>query len=63
MTPMHKGIVGVANLNAELQSLLNSNGKAVARGGRLFRVNDKVMQIKNNYEKETFNGDRQDSRY
>ena len=57
MTPMHKGIVGVANLNAELQSLLNSNGKAVARGGRLFRVNDKVMQIKNNYEKETFNGD------
>lgn len=57
MTPMHRGTVGVANLNAELQSLLNPNGKAVARGGRLFRVNDKVMQIKNNYEKETFNGD------
>jgi exodeoxyribonuclease V alpha subunit len=57
MTPMHRGIVGVANLNAELQNLLNPNQKAVARGGRLFRVNDKVMQIKNNYEKETFNGD------
>jgi len=57
MTPMHKGTVGVANLNAELQNLLNPNGRAVARGGRLFRVNDKVMQIKNNYEKETFNGD------
>lgn len=57
MTPMHKGTIGVANLNAELQSLLNPNGKAVARGGRLFRVNDKVMQIKNNYEKEAFNGD------
>jgi exodeoxyribonuclease V alpha subunit len=57
MTPMHRGTVGVANLNAELQNLLNPNQKAVARGGRLFRVNDKVMQIKNNYEKETFNGD------
>ncbi|GAF90023.1 unnamed protein product, partial [marine sediment metagenome] len=57
MTPMHRGTVGVANLNAELQSLLNPNGKAVSRGGRLFRVNDKVMQTKNNYEKETFNGD------
>jgi exodeoxyribonuclease V alpha subunit len=57
MTPMHRGTVGVSNLNAELQNLLNPNGKAVARGGRLFRVNDKVMQIKNNYEKDTFNGD------
>ena len=57
MTPMHKGTVGVANLNTELQNLLNPNGEAVTRGGRLFRVNDKVMQIKNNYEKGTFNGD------
>ncbi|MFC2071109.1 ATP-dependent RecD-like DNA helicase [Chloroflexota bacterium] len=57
MTPMHRGIVGVANLNAELQNLLNPNQKSVSRGGRLFRVNDKVMQTKNNYEKETFNGD------
>jgi exodeoxyribonuclease V alpha subunit len=57
MTPMHRGIVGVANLNAELQNLLNPNQKSVSRGGRLFRINDKVMQIKNNYEKETFNGD------
>jgi exodeoxyribonuclease V alpha subunit len=57
MTPMHRGTVGVANLNAELQSLLNAEGKAIARGGRLFRMNDKVMQTKNNYEKEVFNGD------
>ena len=57
MTPMHRGTVGVANLNAEMQNLLNPNQKSVSRGGRLFRVNDKVMQIKNNYEKETFNGD------
>ena len=57
MTPMHKGIVGVANLNAELQMLLNLTSKEVIRGGRCFRINDKVMQITNNYEKEVFNGD------
>jgi exodeoxyribonuclease V alpha subunit len=57
MAPMHKGVVGVANLNAELQMLLNPTGKELARGGRCFRINDKVMQITNNYEKEVFNGD------
>ena len=57
MTPMHHGTVGVANLNAELQSLFNPEGKAITRGGRLFRMKDKVMQTKNNYEKEVFNGD------
>jgi exodeoxyribonuclease V alpha subunit len=57
MSPMHRGIVGVANLNTELQNLFNPDGKTMAGGGRVFRVNDKVMQIKNNYEKETFNGD------
>jgi len=57
MTPMHRGIVGVANLNAELQSLLNPNSPGLVRGGRLLRVRDKVMQVKNNYEKDTFNGD------
>ena len=57
MTPMHRGTVGVANLNAELQALLNPEGKVITRGGRLFRTNDKVMQIRNNYDKEVFNGD------
>jgi exodeoxyribonuclease V alpha subunit len=57
MTPMHKGVVGVANLNAELQMLLNPTGKETIRGGRCFRINDKVMQVANNYEKEVFNGD------
>jgi exodeoxyribonuclease V alpha subunit len=57
MTPMHKGVVGVANLNAELQRLLNPKGEEIARGGRPFRLNDKVMQTSNNYEKEVFNGD------
>jgi exodeoxyribonuclease V alpha subunit len=54
---MHKGVVGVANLNAELQRLLNPVGEEIARGGRTFRTGDKVMQIRNNYEKEVFNGD------
>ena len=57
MTPMHKGVVGVANLNAQLQMLLNPKGKEIIRGGRCFRVNDKVMQVINNYEKDVFNGD------
>ena len=57
MTPMHKGVVGVANLNAELQNLLNPSGREVARGGRVFRIGDKVMQIRNNYDKDVFNGD------
>lgn len=57
MTPMHRGLVGVANLNAELQMLVNPSGKEVIRAGRCFRVNDKVMQMTNNYEKDVFNGD------
>ena len=57
ITPMHKGVVGVANLNAEMQMLLNPTGNEVSRGGRYFRINDKVMQTTNNYEKEVFNGD------
>ncbi|MCL6583243.1 MAG: ATP-dependent RecD-like DNA helicase [bacterium] len=57
LTPMHKGILGAANLNAELQRELNSSQREVARGGRVFKLNDKVMQIRNNYDKEVFNGD------
>jgi exodeoxyribonuclease V alpha subunit len=57
LTPMHKGTVGAGNLNAELQNELNPSGDDVTRWGRSFRVRDKVMQIKNNYDKEVFNGD------
>jgi exodeoxyribonuclease V alpha subunit len=57
LTPMHKGTVGAGNLNTELQNALNPGEDAVFRGGRGFRVNDKIMQIKNNYDKEVFNGD------
>jgi exodeoxyribonuclease V alpha subunit len=40
-----------------LQRCLNPYGRELIRGGRNFRVNDKVMQIRNNYDKEVFNGD------
>ena len=57
LTPMHKGIVGAGNLNQELQKILNPGVDKVVRGDRSYRINDKVMQIKNNYDKEVFNGD------
>ena len=57
ITPMHKGIVGAGNLNIELQRRLNPGEGGVSRGNKVFRVGDKVMQTKNNYEKEVFNGD------
>ncbi|RJP82739.1 MAG: ATP-dependent RecD-like DNA helicase [Desulfobacteraceae bacterium] len=57
LTPMHRGIVGAGNLNRELQKTLNREERGVVRGNRNLLVNDKVMQIRNNYEKEVFNGD------
>jgi exodeoxyribonuclease V alpha subunit len=57
MTPMRRSLVGVANLNAELQMLVNPSGKEVTRAGRCFRINDEVMQIVNDYGKDVFNGD------
>ena len=57
LTPMHKGVVGAGNLNDKLQEALNPGENIIIRGDRGFRVNDKVMQIRNNYDKEIFNGD------
>ncbi|MCL5022006.1 MAG: ATP-dependent RecD-like DNA helicase [Nitrospirae bacterium] len=57
LTPMHRGIVGTANLNTELQKCLNSSTDELERGGRVLKAGDKVMQIRNNYDKEVFNGD------
>ncbi|MEN6489511.1 MAG: ATP-dependent RecD-like DNA helicase [Smithella sp.] len=57
LAPMHKGTVGAGNLNIEIQRALNPGDDGVLRGGRLFKVNDKVMQVVNNYEKEVYNGD------
>jgi exodeoxyribonuclease V alpha subunit len=57
LTPMHKGLLGAAALNSELQALMNPDGPTVTRGSRLFRAGDKVMQIRNNYDLDVFNGD------
>ncbi|MDY6971426.1 MAG: ATP-binding domain-containing protein, partial [Thermodesulfobacteriota bacterium] len=57
LSPMHKGILGTKNLNMRFQDALNPSDAEIVRGDRTFRLNDKVMQIKNNYEKEVFNGD------
>jgi len=57
LTPMHKGVVGAGNLNARLQESLNPGSEGVVRGDRTYRTGDKVMQIRNNYDKEVFNGD------
>jgi exodeoxyribonuclease V alpha subunit len=57
LTPMHRGIVGASNLNMELQKAMNPGDEGVNRFGRLYKVNDKVMQISNNYDKEVYNGD------
>jgi exodeoxyribonuclease V alpha subunit len=57
ISPMYKGRCGVENLNAELQARLNPRSDGLKVGNREFRVRDKVMQVRNNYEKEVFNGD------
>ena len=57
LTPMHRGLCGAENLNRELQAALNPRGAAVQRYGRTYRVGDRVMQIRNNYDKDVFNGD------
>ncbi|MBP7691922.1 MAG: ATP-dependent RecD-like DNA helicase [Anaerolineales bacterium] len=60
LAPMHRGAAGVAALNQRLQAALNppAAGKAERPlGGRVFRAGDRVMQIRNNYQKEAFNGD------
>ena len=57
LTPMHRGDLGVANLNARLQEVLNPHQTKTTRGYKTFKVNDKVMQLTNNYQKEVFNGD------
>ena len=57
LTPMQRGVVGATNLNQVLQQAVNPGDGGLKRGGFTFRVRDKVMQIRNNYDKEVFNGD------
>lgn len=57
LTPMHKGEAGTINLNQQLQDVLNDAKEGIENRGFVFKSGDKVMHLKNNYEKEVFNGD------
>ena len=57
LTPMHKGVVGTAHLNQVLQKVLNPNPVMIETAGSAFKIKDKVMHLKNNYQKDVFNGD------
>ncbi len=57
LSPMHRGELGVARLNERLQAMHASNGPELTVGSRRFRLGDKVMQTRNNYELDIYNGD------
>jgi exodeoxyribonuclease V alpha subunit len=57
LCPMQRGEIGAYNLNQVLQSALNHEETYIKYGGTVFKLYDKVMQIKNNYDKNVFNGD------
>jgi exodeoxyribonuclease V alpha subunit len=57
LAPMHKGVAGVGNLNAQLQAAMNPHGRGLRGPGGEYRVGDKVIQLRNNYDKNLFNGD------
>jgi exodeoxyribonuclease V alpha subunit len=60
LCPMHRGLLGVRDMNQFLQKLLNpprADDAYVEKFGQIFRVRDKVLQTENNYDKEVFNGD------
>ena len=57
LTPMQRSVVGAANLNIILQEAINPEGESLNRGGFKYRQGDRVMQIRNNYDKDVFNGD------
>ena len=57
LTPMRRNLLGAENLNAVIQARLNGTGPSVMRGGMSFRAGDRVMQLRNNYDKDVYNGD------
>lgn len=57
LSPMHRGAAGVTSLNDQLQKVLNISTDELLRGGRTFKVGDKVLQARNNYDKDVYNGD------
>lgn len=57
LAPMQRSVVGATNLNIALQEAINPVGDSLSRGGFKYRRGDRVMQIRNNYDKDVFNGD------
>ena len=57
LTPMHNGVLGTEALNTALQSALNPDGPHIKRGSRVFRRGDRIIQLRNDYDNEIFNGD------
>jgi exodeoxyribonuclease V alpha subunit len=57
LAPMHRGELGAGNLNQLLQDALTTGAPGVQRGARQLRIGDKVMQVRNDYDKEVWNGD------
>jgi exodeoxyribonuclease V alpha subunit len=57
LAPMYKGAAGVGNLNARLQAALNPHRTGLRAGAGEFRVGDKIIQLRNDYDKNLFNGD------
>jgi len=57
LTPMHRGPAGTIALNQMLQAALNPSGPSLEHRGTTYRVGDKVMQLKNDYDREVYNGD------
>ncbi|MEI7945884.1 MAG: ATP-dependent RecD-like DNA helicase [bacterium] len=57
LTPMRKNLLGTENLNDVIQAALNPSGPSLLRGCTHYRKGDRVMQMRNNYDKDVFNGD------
>ena len=57
LAPLHRGIGGIGNLNDQIRDAINPNGATQVMGAMLFREGDKVIQTRNNYDKDIFNGD------
>ena len=57
LTPMRRSVIGADKLNAILQNALNNSSQSISRGEYMFKTGDRVMQIRNNYYKDVFNGD------
>lgn len=57
LCPMYRGAIGADRLNRELQQLLNPKGEGIPRAGFPFRAGDRVIQLRNDYDREVFNGD------